>query len=729
MPEYLAPGVYVEERPGQRSIEGVSTSTAGFVGMTERGPIVGPPVLVTSFGEYQRQFGGHLRRREDTTGEHGHLSLALSQFFDNGGKRAFVSRAYKQLGEPVNGDPVPVLVSDCRRLSLDSGVVTRLRTTAPIGVASLAVGTLRGFSTGSARLFRSAGVRTTTVTLTGADARTNEIRLQEELTEEAGEHRVGQAYVQMGAPVATTGPTLIAREPGNWGEQVSIEVRPVNATAVNLAAATTAIAANQSGTLTVSSPGSFYVGCTIEIVEIPAATGERVNPTFATVTRISGNVLTIQAPNAGVPVFPQAAAANAQPTPLSQIWVSVVEVEVLIAWGDILERFRGSWRWVDPDALPSYFTSAAVLPFNLAHSVWTQINARSTLVAVSEAATPSELLLGTTYSEGDPLASHPTTRTGHPTALAPSTLLVVGGQAVARGTLDALPGIPEYVGTLAAGPGQRTGIAALTDEETISIVAVPGITATGVQSALISHAENLRYRFAVLDGPRSASIAQIRAFRGSFDSNYAAIYYPWLEISDPVTGDPIQIPPSGPNIGIYARTDVERGVHKAPANEVVRGATDVATRVLFGEQEVLNPEGINVIRDFRPQNRGIRVWGARTISSDPQWKYVSVRRLFIYIESSIDQGTQWVVFEPNNNDLWARVRRTVEAFLDTTWRGGALFGARPEDAFYVRCDRSTMSLDDIANGRLVVEIGIAPVRPAEFVIFRISQLTGDARSN
>jgi phage tail sheath protein FI len=722
MPEYLAPGVYIEERPGQRTIEGVSTSTAGFVGMTERGPIEGPPILVTSFGEFQRQFGGHLRPRADAGGEHGHLPLAIQQFFDNGGRRAFVSRAYRQRGDAtVNNTARTVMETDARRLTLPTGIVARVRASAPIGVRTVAVGSLRGFSP-QAALFSAAGVPTN-IAITGANAATNEVLLASDLTAAEGEHRAGVAFVHMAAPAANTGPTLVAREPGLWGERVEVQVRPINGPAVNLAAASPQVAANASATLTVSSTASFYVGCTIEIVAI-SATGAPTNATYATVTNIAGNVLTVRAPAGGIPAFA---------TP-AETWVSVAEVEVLLRWGALVERFSGSWRWIDPaQAPPTGFTAADIVPFNLAHSVWTRINQGSALVAVSEAAAPNTLLLGSnTYDEADPLDSHPTTATGYPTALQPHpTLFVISGQVGQPGTPDAIPGVPDYVGSLAAGPGRRAGIAALTDEETISIVAVPGVTAVGVQSALISHAENLRYRFAVLDGPRDATIAQIRAHRGSFDSKYAAIYYPWIQVTDPLSasGDSIDIPPSGPVIGIYARSDVERGVHKAPANEVVRGALDVVTRVLFGEQEVLNPEGVNVIRDFRPQNRGIRVWGARTISSDPEWKYVNVRRLFIYIESSIDHGTQWVVFEPNNQDLWARVRRTVETFLESTWRTGALFGAKPEDAFYVKCDRSTMSLDDIANGRLVVEIGIAPTRPAEFVIFRISQLTGDARSN
>jgi phage tail sheath protein FI len=178
-------------------------------------------------------------------------------------------------------------------------------------------------------------------------------------------------------------------------------------------------------------------------------------------------------------------------------------------------------------------------------------------------------------------------------------------------------------------------------------------------------------------------------------------------------------------LGIYARTDAERGVFKAPANEIVRGALDVRFEISEGTQDVLNPLGVNAIRVF--PTRGIRVWGARTLSSNGLWKYVSVRRLFIFLERSIYEGTQWVVFEPNDDKLWARVKDTIRLFLRSQWRGGALFGRTEEEAFFITCDRTTMSQDDILNGRLICEIGIAPVRPAEFVIFRIFQNTAEAQ--
>ncbi|MGB4827035.1 MAG: phage tail sheath C-terminal domain-containing protein, partial [Paracoccaceae bacterium] len=183
-------------------------------------------------------------------------------------------------------------------------------------------------------------------------------------------------------------------------------------------------------------------------------------------------------------------------------------------------------------------------------------------------------------------------------------------------------------------------------------------------------------------------------------------------------------PPSGYAMGIYARSDNTVGVHKAPANEVVRNITEVALPFTAAEQDVLNPVGVNLIRDLTP--RGIRLWGARTISSDQEWKYVNFRRLFIYIEHSIDLGTQWVVFEPNNEALWAKVVETITPFLIGVWKSGALLGTKPEDAFFVHCDRSTMSQDDLDNGRLICDIGLAPVAPAEFVIFKIGQFTASS---
>jgi phage tail sheath protein FI len=301
-------------------------------------------------------------------------------------------------------------------------------------------------------------------------------------------------------------------------------------------------------------------------------------------------------------------------------------------------------------------------------------------------------------------------------------------------TSDALQGQPSSPddATVAA-----TGLAALGEVDDVAIVATPDTvrldpaSQTEATSNLIDHCEQLRYRIAIVDPPTGSSVSQVRAFRSQFDTEYAALYYPWIRIIDPTAkrdpGAPpatLDLPPSGATAGIYARSDIERGVHKAPANEVVQGITQFVKNVTYGQQGVLNPEGVNALRFF--PERGNRVWGARTMSSDPEWKYVNVRRLFIYLEHSIDKSTQWVVFEPNNERLWASVRQTIEDFLLVTWRSGALMGTKPEEAYFVRCDRTTMTQNDLDNGRLICLIGVAPTYPAEFVIFRIGQWTADA---
>ncbi|MGH9256238.1 MAG: phage tail sheath family protein [Vicinamibacterales bacterium] len=292
-----------------------------------------------------------------------------------------------------------------------------------------------------------------------------------------------------------------------------------------------------------------------------------------------------------------------------------------------------------------------------------------------------------------------------------------------------------YIGTDNVDPDLRTGLFTMANIDDVSILAAPGRTTPAMQNALIAQCENLRYRFTVLDGPPppADTIPDVQSLRQQYDTKYAALYHPWLLIDDPYprniqVPNPFPVPPSGSVIGIYARTDIERGVHKAPANEVVRGVIGLQRSLNKAEQEILNPfpQNINVIRDFRPNNRSIRVWGGRVITSDPDWKYVNVRRLLIFIEKSIDIGLQWVVFEPNADPLWARVRRTISMFLTGLWRDGALEGATREEAYFVKCDRTTMTQADIDNGRLIVVVGVAPVKPAEFVIIRIGLWTAHA---
>ena len=286
---------------------------------------------------------------------------------------------------------------------------------------------------------------------------------------------------------------------------------------------------------------------------------------------------------------------------------------------------------------------------------------------------------------------------------------------------------------------RREGVGALEALDDVTMVCVPDLMSSyangdidldgvkGVQSALFEHCERMKYRFAILDAPPSMSPQEIGDWRqnqAGYDSKFAALYYPWIAIPNPLgtNGTTLLAPPCGHIAGVYARTDGQRGVHKAPANEVMMGAVGLELTVTKGEQDGLNPIGVNCIRAF--PGRGIRVWGARTLSSDPAWRYINVRRLFNFVEASIESGTQWVVFEPNDQDLWARVRRDVSAFLRMVWRSGALFGSTPEEAFYVKCDEELNPLEVRDLGQLIIEVGLAPVKPAEFVIFRISQWAG-----
>ena len=309
----------------------------------------------------------------------------------------------------------------------------------------------------------------------------------------------------------------------------------------------------------------------------------------------------------------------------------------------------------------------------------------------------------------------------YPLAAAPSTAMV-------KVTPEVI------VGDAAA----RTGMSGMEAAEDVTMVCVPDLMALyqagklsmegvkAVQQAMLDHCTNMKDRVAILDCPPGMSPQEIKDWRmkeAGYDSKYGALYYPWIKVANPLgDGETILVPPSGHMAGIYARTDTERGVHKAPANEIVQGALGLETKITKSEQDSLNPVGINCIRAF--PGRGIRVWGARTISSDAAWRYINVRRLFNFIEKSIELGTQWVVFEPNDMDLWERIKRDIRAFLTRVWRDGALFGATRDEAFYVKCDEELNTVEVRDAGQVIIEIGVAPVKPAEFVIFRLSQWSG-----
>jgi phage tail sheath protein FI len=275
--------------------------------------------------------------------------------------------------------------------------------------------------------------------------------------------------------------------------------------------------------------------------------------------------------------------------------------------------------------------------------------------------------------------------------------------------------LSNYTRTDTINSRQKRGLTAFADIDEISIVYTPNAKAIqGLDDSLIDHCELLKDRFAIIDSLQGTGTSNVQKPR---ETKYAAFYCPWIKVEDSETGSLQLVPPGGHVAGIYARSDTQRGVHKAPANEVVIGAESLESTIGASEQDILNIQGINCIRVFA--GRGIRVWGARTLSSDTLWKYVNVRRLFIFLEKSIEQGTQWVVFEPNDEKLRAKVEQSVTTFLTSVWNIGALMGATPAEAFFVKCDRTTMTQNDIDNGRLIMFIGVAPLKPAEFVIFRI----------
>lgn len=628
MPEYLAPGVYVEETSYRaKSIEGVSTSTAGFVGAARYGPVGGLPELVTSFNEFERVFGG-LDRLEfvGAAGRaHNYLAHAVRNFFDNGGKRVYVSRVFGAEGVANEG----------RASTSFNGITVRAR------FPGVAGNQLRVSFT-----FRLGGNVLSEHRQRISDAETVTYNVLRGVSPDD--------VVWLADPESTPGST--PAEPA-------------------------------SGTL-MRAERLFDIATGANTWRLVPAAGAAVD-------------LGTLAPGVD------------RVYPLSV----VVEVTFTDRLGNILRRDTFENLGFSPEARNSLGTVfAAAIP-----SRSTEL--RTPIILDFGALASGPAIAGALLSAlpGDPVGSNVYSARNR------------GFERTLREGSDGVrPGADEYEGEVLNDGLLKTGLVALEDIPDISIVAAPGYSAAdnaadaqSVSNALISHCERMQYRIAVLDSVEGFSLGEVRAQRAQLDSKHAALYYPWVRVMDPVTDQQIVLPPSGFVAGIYARNDVENGVHKAPANEVVRGALGFEVTLNKAQQDVLNPEGINCFRFF--EGRGNRLWGARTISSDPEWKYVNLRRYFAYLERSIERGTQWVVFQNNNEPLWANVRRTIEDFLFSEWSQAHLMGDKPESAYFVKCDRTTMTQNDLDNGRLVCLIGVAPVRPAEFVIFRIGQWTGDAK--
>ncbi len=617
MPEYLAPGVYVEEVSFRsKSIEGVGTSTCAFVGPTRKGPSGLSPELLTSFADFERIYGDleDLGTSNNPLLGRNYVAHAAQAFFSNGGARLYVVRVVAGDATTATGSGTPVLAAPAPDPAAPAG------TPAPRPAAWFEA--------------RFAGAL-----YEGASVTVQQVAQPTGL---AGLRNAPNGSIARVLNAAGTVQGFWSKADGSWTRGSALDAAGAPASTV-----TDLLAEFEASTLSAD----------LLLLDVTVQTRAGDN------ARFEGLALGAQHP-----------------------------------------MFIGTQMAFEPARRSDQLTLGVALRFGAGTPA---ADALLEGLGGGEAGTPAEA--------------------GAPAPEPARTFALTGG---ADG---GSPGVGAY----------RDGFGLLVGLEDVSIVAAPGYSARynpsaladyqGIQDALLTHvADPRRYRMAVLDAPPAATATEMRTLRGLVDSTRGALYYPWVIVANPLATPSrnlpaeIALPPSGFVCGIYARSDVERGVHKAPANEVVRGALRFEPSVNFGQQELLNPIGVNCLRAL--PGRGLRVWGARTISSDPEWKYLNVRRYFNYLGASIDRGTQWAVFEPNGEMLWANVRGTISDFLYNEWRNAALLGSKPEEAFFVRCDRTTMTQNDLDNGRLICLIGVAVVKPAEFVIFRIGQKTADARN-
>jgi len=661
MPEYLAPGVFVEEVSYRtKSIEGVSTTTTGFIGPTRYGPLSVEPELITGMADYERVYGdgGQLAFSNAAKPQHNFMWHAARAFFENGGKRLYVQRVFEEGEGAAHGG----------RAHWDGGGLT-IESRFP-GAAS-----------------------------------SRRVRITLELSP-----NVLSALPELDRPQAVGSPPE--------GSPPESDERPGTAVLHTLADRDVVMMTRRSA----GGARGFFLARSEE-----TSTGRTWR--FEGATDVSSTDLRVylgdpdrsdlvQIVTATVTVYPED-----PETALPQVWGRLPLDPEHVSFGA-------------HDSLTFQF---AERPENLD---WRRtVPIVVTLPAAVENGLEFYELLA---AQADDYRSRQTPQwqaqhTDLATAL-PDPLSDLVDRSfdvyLDDGDDGVRPGPGAYEGQQ-LDPDDKSGLKQFEDLEDISIVAAPGATyqmsdpahrsaALTIIQSLLSHAERMRYRIAVLESGDGQDLGQVQELRAGMDSKHGALYYPWVRTFDPITKQEISLPPAGFVSGIYARNDTERAVFKAPANEVVTLATGFERTLNKAQQEVLNPKGINCFRYF--EGRGNRLWGARTISSDPEWKYVNMRRYFAYVERSIDVGTQWAVFEPNGPQLWANVRRSVSDFLFNEFVNGAFVGDKPETSYFVRCDRSTMTQNDLDNGRLVCLVGLAVVTPAEFVIFRIGQWTASAKS-
>jgi phage tail sheath protein FI len=715
MPEYLAPGVFVEEvsfRPS--AIQPASTSVAAIVGPTRTGPIRGLPQLLTSFADYQATFGDALNLNFSDVGSTlNYTAYAAWAFFNNGGQQLYLTRIVNDvlnegpasarpttasLAVPSSGTALIDVVArfpgaagnvdvvfqprrSQRLLQLSTAPATDTADTVVLRLANVAAASLLGSTLAAgafplasviavAKLFPASG---------GAPAQYDFV---------AGEPIIyvdqsGTSHVVQIAAFATG--VLASAVTGASTAQVATLQAPLDAGAAPLY--------------------SIPVGTNIRaIFNLPA-----------TVTTLYGTVA------AGVATLtkaanPALAADTTAPIAVFAMGSRTGDGNIYHDSYDIGVQVNGLsiYSFPDVDLEQDAANSLAVALSNTPATG----SARTTqpIFATYVGTVGVAALWAALLAQFDQAALHPTNP-----AVAPSYVLHLTG-----GSDGGTPQTADYAGETDQLNGSF-GLAALESIDQVSIVLCPAVAIDpsnhqAVCSAIEAHCTKMLYRVGVIDSPKGAAVADVQQFSGQFSDSRLALYYPWISAASlGPGGGQVLLPPSGFIAGVYAYTDITRGVFKAPANEVVQGAIGLETFINTAQQEILNPLGINCIRFF--PSRGYRVWGARTLSSDPQWQYVNVRRYFLYLEHSIADSTSWVVFEPNGQALWASVAGSVGDFLYNEWTSGSLFGAKPSDAYFVRCDQTTMTQADLENGRLICVIGVAPLEPAEFVIFRIGQWT------
>lgn len=724
MPEYLAPGVYMEEVSFRaKSIEGVGTSVASIVGPTRAGPLRGIPEVVTSYAEFTRVFGdaGDLVFDVDggTLTVPNHTAHAARAFFDNGGKQLYVARVVGGVNEAAaggSGTSADVSASDAA--VTDVGFAARF----PGAAGDVAI-----------ELFwkESENLLTTTTLATSeeddllflvadnvpasAKSGAGPANANFPLDVRAVVRRTGANYIVVGTAQLYEAGTDTVFSPGTALAGLTVAgLAPADTSVVRVAARRPS-----GGVLADETPAVIKLKEAVNLVALNAAWNLGTLLELNGFLDAKGTTFTIAA--ALTPGLPGGADIA---LPLAAFGGTLADVKAVSARLFDLDVHKDNkngeviWKLANVTAAPgterSLDTLLPAAPEKKADALAQPVacefdenaGGRDVYTALMALCNPADL-------------NPPPASLDEPRYIIP---LSGGGD-------GEVPGAVDYAGEEDEVNGP-TGFKALEPVEDISICMVPAAamhadTHLAVTMEMQKHCRRMRYRVGIVDSRQGMSLGEVREWRNNFDDSKMALYYPWVVMADP-TGQRLELaaPPSGFIAGVYANTDVTRGVHKAPANEVVLGALRFDQEINKFQQELLNPNGINCLRSF--PGRGHRVWGGRTLSSDPEWKYVNVRRYFNYLERSIEKSTQWAVFEPNGEALWGNIRSAVDDFLFNEWKNGRLLGGSPKAAYFVRCDRSTMTQNEIDNGIMVCLVGVAALKPAEFVVFRIGQKTADA---